>query len=153
MAIDDFIQVIQSLAQDLRLPIPTQTGTQFQLTTRTNLNLAIDWIAPDSLLISFTQTCLGKDSTDFLWNVLQANLISDQSPAIVTSGSYTESLIICWMKIGLLDYNRHAVLSHVERFVGHVETLNRWVNAFKIPTTTHKPIIQSTFRSPNENRK
>ncbi|ABG33843.1 hypothetical protein QCD83_25960 [Pseudomonas savastanoi pv. phaseolicola] len=130
MNINNFTKVIKSLAEDLRLPAPTQTGTQFELITASGLNLVLDLVVPDTLLISFSQNCLQKGTTEFLWNILQGNLIDDQHPAIINSDSYTNNLIISWMAIGLSDNDRHAVLSHAERFVGYVEYLYRWVRNF-----------------------
>lgn len=83
MNINNFTKVIKSLAEDLRLPAPTQTGTQFELITASGLNLVLDLVVPDTLLISFSQNCLQKGTTEFLWNILQGNLIDDQHPAII----------------------------------------------------------------------
>lgn len=147
MNVDDFTKVIKSLAEDLRLPAPTQAGSQFELTTLEGLNLVLDWIAPETLLISYSQSCLGKDSPDFLWNILQANLIGDQHPAITNSGSYTGNLIISWMKIELTSNDRYAVLSHVQRFVGYVEAMHRWVSAFVSKPVDCAPVVAKTSLS------
>lgn len=130
MNIDGFTKVIKSLAEDLRLPAPNQTGTQFELTTVAGLNLVLDLVVPDTLLISFSQSCSRRDTTEFLWNILQANLIVDQQPAIINSGSYTDNLIISWMAIKLSNNDRNAVLSHVKRFIDYVESLHKWVSNF-----------------------
>lgn len=51
MNINNFTKVIKSLAEDLRLPAPTQTGTQFELITASGLNLVLDLVVPDTLQI------------------------------------------------------------------------------------------------------
>lgn len=131
MTEDEFTNVMKSLAEDLRLPAITQRCTQFEIRTGTGLHLVLDFILPATLQLSCTQSCAGQDNAEFLWNILQANLIADQDPIIVNSGSYSDSLIISWMRIGLSVHDRLAVFSHTERFICHVEALRRWIDAFK----------------------
>ena len=124
---NEFSALISNLAGDLKLASPVGAGASFTIKLHNNLSTVLDLVDKQFLLISCAQGCHDKADMGFLWNILQANLLSDANPPIVNAGVQHENLIFCWLRIPLADLDRGQIKFHVERFMSHVTTVNDWI--------------------------